>query len=308
MRLFCLPGALLSLISLLTLIAGCADSYRNSTPIGADAAPHADADADAGVAGCASGAALDSVRGAVLGEGGKVFPHASAQLCLWLPDTRALCLQPVATDAAGGFAVQVPESLRCIERAALRVASSDAPVASLYCPIASPTASQLSLAPFVLGALPPATTLPAEGNPDTPRKVVFDDGLELIVTPSLLLADIGSYARLGGRRVALGGAPPCFLPPTVHLEGLYAFSVEGDIDGAFPVRIPNITLLPPGTIVDLYVLGGLGSTLRDGLLRDEGELRRFGQAHVSANGSFIEGGEAAAGLPCLTWLAYSVAH
>jgi hypothetical protein len=296
--------AALSLALLLVCCQGCAGGASPSPPGDPGVAGAAGA---AGSVSCAEGGWVSSVQGVVSGEDGSALPGGSAQLCLWLPDERALCLQPTAAGSAGEFAVQVPESLRCVARAALRLASSSAAIPALYCPIRPSSAPALVLPTFTLGEVPPATVLPAEGDADTARTVVFDDGLELAVVPSRLLADDGAYSRLGGRRQPPAGPRPCFLPPSVQLEGLYSFSVEADIDGAFPMRIPNATMLPAGTTVDLFVLGGLSCTLAGGEPLDEGELRRFGQATVSPDGAFIEGGDAATGLPCMTWFGYGVA-
>jgi len=56
---------------------------------------------------------------------------------------------------------------------------------------------------------------------------------------------------------------PCFARE-VGVSRVYGFYPEADVDGEFPLSIPNGDGLSPGTVVDMFVLGGLGTSLPNG--------------------------------------------
>lgn len=275
-------------LALALLLAGCADEpLAPSAPVTSD---------------CREGQRLSLVSGSLRAHSS--VGEASAQVCLRLVGGASLCLQPQRAGQGGDFAISVPEELGCVEHAAVRLWSSEPSLASIYCPLTAPS-PEISLSPAWLPSAPSAA-LPPIADEDTPHALLFDDGLSVTLAPSALRFERGSYETMGAKRLSDTAPAPCFVAPGQHLDGLYAFSVEADIEGPASVVIPNATGLPAGAKVALYVLGTQWCTLASGERIDEGELRRFGEARVSLDGERIEGGDAEGGLPCLGWLGYGV--
>jgi hypothetical protein len=82
---------------------------------------------------------------------------------------------------------------------------------------------------------------------------------------------------------------------------LYAFGPETDVAGdGFGVSLPNDLGLAGGATANLYILGGLSTTVGTESV-EEGEWHLYGQGTVSADGSRIIA-EGVNGLPYLSWL------
>ncbi len=265
-----------------------------------------DAELPAGVrpASCtAEHAYFSHVRGWVTAPGGAPIASAKAQFCVHTADRKFICLRPVDTNAQGVYTIELPEEVRCLERAAMRVLLPRTSRATIYCEL-DPTAGPVVRLrePAVLFGTPPATSLPPEGDPATARDVGFDDGLVLDVTPSLYYSGTGTYDRFAGRRVLTDAVGLCGEAST--FDGLYAFSPEGVMSApGWGLTIPNAGALAAGTVVDLQVLGGLDCRLLDGTSVPEATWASFGEGVVSPDGATIDSADGA-GLPCFTWLGY----
>ncbi|MFC1612150.1 hypothetical protein ACFL6C_14395, partial [Myxococcota bacterium] len=246
---------------------------------------------------------IRTVTGAVVDESGAPLVGAMAQLCVRKAVSEALvCVSPVATDASGSFVVAVPTTAQCMQHAVMRVLMPAADRAVAYCPVLLPTSvcSLVLAEPFILHATTPASTLPPPGDGTQELTVIFDDGLEIDVTPNRI--PFIDYDSLAARRLSPDAAGLCFLEDAGSLEAVYAFSPDGEATGTpFALRIPNATSLPAHTAVDLYVLGGLSYTLGNGSHVEEGDWVQYGTATVSSDGNTIEGD----GIPFLTWLGYA---
>lgn len=242
-----------------------------------------------------------AVQGDVETAEGAPVEGARPQLCARVAPAGALiCLAPPETDAAGAFTIVVPEEIRCLEEAAMRVLAPGQPFGTTYCPIdLGADGSVVDVAePYALVPVT-AATVPPRGDGRMERDVVFGGGVTLGIAPDGIAGD--GYEALAGGPASVDPAP-CFADG-VALDGAYVFAPEGTILGGAPVRIPNDDCLAPGTVVDLYVLGGLETELIDGTPVDEAELVTFGTATVSADGSEIVS-DLDVRLPYLSWLAW----
>ncbi|MSP74273.1 MAG: hypothetical protein EXR76_19245 [Myxococcales bacterium] len=247
------------------------------------------------------------VRGWVVASGGAPIADAKAQVCVHLASTGdLLCLRPGTSDAEGVFTVELPENARCITKVAMRVLLPESGRSTMYCPIdITGTVPVVRLTePFVLFGTVPVVGLPPEAPEADARVITFDDGLEVDFTPEAYYSGGGEYSQLSGRHVPAAARGLCFLGQSPVPDGLYALYPEGSVTGSdFAVRFPNSTALPPGTVVDLFVLGGLDCRLADGTSVPEAEWFRYGAGRVSADGLRVVS-DAGVGLPCLTWLGY----
>lgn len=243
------------------------------------------------------------VRGFVMAPGGAPIAGAKAQFCVHTADRQFVCLRPVDSGADGVYTVELPEAVRCVDRAAMRVLLPRTGRATVYCELDRTAGPVVKITePSVLFGTPLATTLPPEGDPAAARDVTFDDGLVLEVTPELYYSGTGSYDRLSGRRVPPDAVGLCGDAST--FDGLYAFYQEGVMSPpGWPLSIPNATGLTAGALVDLQVLGGLDCRLLDGTSVAEATWASFGDGVVSPDGATIESADGV-GLPCFTWLGY----
>jgi len=281
---------------------------------GADAGAPPDAGSDSGTApdggrsdaGPPPGEAVpvDRVTGRVVDEAGAPVEGARTQLCVRVsPDSILACLDPPETDAAGGFAIEVPADARCMEEAAMRVLRPGEDYAPTYCEMdLAPARDGLVEVgePFVLYGVVPPTDLPPLGDGSAQRTVTFDGGLEVDVVPDRLDFAV-PYDGLGARRI---DDEPCFVAPDRPPLALWAFASEGPVEGdGFALRFPNAEGLAPGARVELLVLGGLDTRLPDGTLVPEADFAPFGTATVSPDGSFVESDDGG-GLPYFSWVGY----
>ncbi len=307
-------------ITLASLLVACDGGEDPDGGLGLDAGAGLDAgDDDAGEPGCDAGADpfacedltpdpscpaswVVGLTGTVQAADGTPIAGARTQACLRLhPDESLVCLPPPATDADGRFAIVVPESLRCLSRAVMRVLAPSQPFAATYCPIAFPSAVEPIHAiaePYVLHPVTAATAPPA-GDRAAPRDVSFDGDLVLRLAPDSLSLS-GDYDGLAGAAVD-PAATTCFARGE-SFDGAFVFSPESGIEGGAEVSFPNAGGLAPGAEVELFVLGGLETILADGSTLEEAELASLGVATVSGDGARVEGG--AARLPYLSWLVY----
>ncbi|MEM7677933.1 MAG: hypothetical protein AAF449_18195 [Myxococcota bacterium] len=262
-------------------------------------------------------ALITSVSGSVQDQNGDVLPTVTDgggvvmsgpgnQLCIEQADGPPLCLRPVQTTDVGAFSIPVPETDRCLTGAAMRVFSFYDQFATTYCEIdfgSSPPTDFTVPMPFTMYEVQPPTTLPALGDSTEARTVVFEGGIEVDVTPNRFFPITGQYDSLQSRLIQTADPVPCDAA-SQNFDGVVAFSPEGNIqntDGpgpGFPVRIPAGDL-PEGTMVDLFVQGGLDCRLEDDALVKEAQWVQFGTGTVDANG-MISGGV----MPCFNWLAW----
>lgn len=242
------------------------------------------------------------VLGWIVAPGGKPLPGAYAQVCIYAASGTYVCLNPSEADEEGVFEIDVPEFVRCVDSVAMRASLPNSPRAVVYCPFAPGDEPVTRLEdPLVLPFLPLAAELPAMSEEET-REVALPDGLRLEVSPSLLPYGCEDYARLGGRRIPTDAVGLCGEAP--QLDGLYAFRPEGTVfDPGFAFTLENASGLPAGARVELLVLGGLATSLRDGTAVPEGEWVVFGEGQVSEDGTTIVPDEGVT-LPFLTWLGY----
>lgn len=256
---------------------------------------------------CTGGETVTRLQGVVWDEADQPETDAKVQVCIRVAATGVLrCLSPEDTDAVGTFGVDVPDGLRCMESVALRVLVPGTPAATTYCvaDIAGRGPVVEVEAPLVVYATTPPSVLPDAGDTGTERTVVFEDGLELDIVPDRFfgpnLDAQEDYEALAARRLDDIPTEQCFMEGAPAFDGLYAFSPEGDVDGAsFPIRIPNATDLAPGASVSLFILGGLSTRLPDETTVPEAEWFEYGTGVVATGGDVIE-----AELPYFSWLAY----
>jgi hypothetical protein len=243
------------------------------------------------------------VEGRVEDPAGVGIPGARTQICVLPVGGSLLCLLPPTTDASGAFeAVVTDPAARCAERITMRVLLPASINATSYCELElTPTDAVVSLTdPLVVFGLERPACLPPEGDPTEPRTVTLADGLELV---GLRPEQIHDYDQLAAARHDLGGQCMLRRAPAGDFLGAYGLRPETDVDGGVGVRIPNATGLAAGASVDLYLLGGLASSLADGTAVEEGEWARFGTGTVSGDGRTIES-DPGTRLTVLNWIAY----
>jgi hypothetical protein len=214
-----------------------------------------------------------------------------------------LCLAPKQVGADGVYDQSIePDGIECVKRLAVRVASTEARRATVYCEAAEVGGGEFVAGNARLPRVAPALEVPPEGSLAAERTVRFE-GVEVRVVPERLLPEQGGYGELSGGSVQAEGL--CFAPPSLGLVGLYAFWPESDIAGGFGFRVENESGLTPGTRVVFRVLGGLYCSLTEGEVIPEGEFAVIGGGEVDAAGEYVVP-DAGVVLPCLSWLGYSV--
>lgn len=254
------------------------------------------------------GRLVQQVRGTIVDESGTPIEGAKAQVCIRGAGGGALvCLRPGDTDAQGGFDIGVPQINQCMDEMTLRSLVPSQPYATTYCHVpleGAQTTMDLTGSPFVLFGTTPPTTLPDRGDGTQTVTVVFADGLEVDVRPEALSGVASEYDRMSASRVDPTSDGLCFLSVDNVPDRLYAFLPEVDIlNDAFDVRIPNDDGLAAGTEVELWVLGGLATTIQGGGSVREAEWEPYGTGTVDADGAFIA---APAGFHTFNWFGYRV--
>lgn len=251
-----------------------------------------------------TGAWTVGVEGRVETPTGEGIAGARTQICVVPVGGELLCLVPPTTDASGAFEAAVTEpSARCVERMTMRVLLPGSINATSYCELElAPSDGVLTLAdPIVIFPVERPACLPPEGDETEPRTITLADGLELV---DLRPEQIRDYDELAAGRHDPSGHCLLARAPAGGFLGAYGFRPEVDVlGGGVAVRIPNATGLAPGTTVELWVLGGLATSLADGTHVEEGEWARIGAGTVSADGARVES-DPGARLTALTWIAY----
>ncbi len=246
---------------------------------------------------------VETALGTVVDTTGAPVSGAKVQLCAQVVDVGLVCLPPADTDASGRFVKDVGPENRCMERLAVRVIVPESTYGTTYCPVSLSSASgTLEIRePMVLVPLEAPRALPPLGDESAARPVTLAGDLVMDVTPAWLW---GEYDELRAAPVDARFAT-CFVEPEDEVLGLFAFAPEGTTGAGFDLRFPERTGLPDGSIVELMVLGGLGTELADGTLVDEAELAVFGRGTVVGGQVRSDPGSE---LPYLSWLAYREAR
>jgi hypothetical protein len=265
---------------------------------------------------CPCGEVIDSVTGFVQDASGAAIAGAKAQICTRSArDLSSVCLTPVDTAADGSFSVNVPSDNNCLYAGVLRALAPNKNYSTAYCTYdtqgLAPTDGVLDLSanPAVLYPTTLSPTAPAgDYDWDAPQTVTWDDGLELDITAALLF----------NGAVGIGNISSTYIEGTDHLcngsqiagsPGVWAFSPEGDgFEIRFPARIPDKLGLADGTVVNLYIQGGIGHTIQDGEEKTECEEGTW--THFAC--ATVEGGvitlDETNGVPSIGWLTYAPAE
>ncbi len=305
------PNLLLCALLSFALVSSCGSDDDNTSGIPADlgaaGTPDATAAQESGSTGggpvlCDGGQRVELVKGRAVTESGVPASGVFGQACLRLaPKGKLLCVEPKKGDEQGRFEIQIPAGSTCVQKVTMRVLVPGGDFGASYCNMPLPLEGKTAevAEPYILYATRRATDLPPVGEQKDERSVRFEDGLELDVTPYNFFASGESYEGLAARYLE-ASKPGLCLPEEEGLDGVYAFSPEGDVlDKPFAMRAPNHPSYAEGAKVDLLLLGGLGCTLADGAELEEDEWRSFGTATVT--GGLIASDEGS-GLPCLNWL------
>ena len=184
-------------------------------------------------------------------------------------------------------------------RLAIRAVRTERPSSTAFCRVPmSPERGVLDVAERIpLHPVEVPTDLPPMGDPSSVRTVRFASGLELDVVPERLdWPDSYSYLRAG--RVAPSGAP-CFVddaPSDLHT--LWAIGPELAASPGIVARIPADGLAD-GTLVELWIVGGIFTELSDGRMIEEGAFEPYGTATVRDGFIVVDAGSA---LPYLSWV------
>lgn len=254
---------------------------------------------------CPAGAEwIARVEGRIVDGQGQASVGAKAQLCIrTVPGNQLLCLRPIDSTADGTFAVTVPQTAKCMDKATMRFLRVLEDTAASYCHIDISGGAFTAVLDDDLRIYSTmrATVIPPEGTATMVRTVEFADGLELDIIPDEYFPGSGVYGDLAATPVQLAADDECGLAGEAQFDGVYALSPEGDINGRAVVRMPNTQQLPANSSVAVYVLGGLGCTLDDPEMIPEGGWTRIENGTVSADGTTVV---VSPGIPCISWVAY----
>lgn len=251
---------------------------------------------------------LELATGTTVDDSGTPIEGAKAQLCVHIgsPEGNLICLRPEDTDENGTFSITTPNSTRCVSNGSMRVFKPGAPLATTYCPIdlANESGTLTLEEPVVLFATEAVESLPPYGDADDAREIVFPGGVEIAeFVPSQLGFEFTeeAYNNLGAIRVEPGTDGLCFVDGDI--DGLIAFTVEANLERSTGFRLANVDAYDAGATVELFVLGGLQTTVDGGEHVPETEFRQYGEGTVSDDGMWIVGQ-----LPAFTWLGYRLAE
>lgn len=247
-----------------------------------------------------------AVRGRVVDEAGTPLAGALAMPCLLLGGTdRRVCLRPTPSDADGVVTMIFPEESRCVDEVALRVLVPESSRAVGYCAVhevggheAGEEGVLVPERPLVLLDTSAPQEKPPLGDEAATREVRFD-GLTLHAIPRAIGAE--SYDALRARVASGALATDTCLGDGTPMDLLVAFAPEAPVDDASGLSASiEARGFSPGERVELFVLGGLATTLPSGELVPEATWHRFGSATVSPDGRVAT--PAGAGVPHLGWL------
>ena len=252
---------------------------------------------------------VEEARGSVIDDSGAPVEAAKAQLCVHIgaPDGNLICLRPEDTAEDGTFAIITPNSTRCVSNGSMRVFKPSSTLATTYCPIdtASDEEGILEIADsVVLFETDPVADLPAYGDPLAARAITFPVGLTIEeFVPDQLGFEFteDAYGNLGAIRVAPETPGTCFVDGPI--DGLIAFTVEANLERSIAFTLDNVDGYDAGASIDLFVLGGLQTTVDGGEHVAETDWMHYGQGTVSGDGATIAGR-----IPAFTWLGYRLAE
>ena len=251
---------------------------------------------------------VEEVRGSVVDNSGAPVEAAKAQLCVHIgaPDGNLICLRPEDTDAGGNYIIPTASSTRCISNGSMRVFKPGSALATTYCHIdlANDDGILNVDEAVVLFETEPVADLPPYGERTDARAIAFPGGLSIEeFVPDQLGFEFNedAYNNLGALRVAPGTEGLCFVDGDI--DGLIAFSVEANVERSIEFTLENVDGYEGGASIDLFVLGGLATTVDGGDSVSETEWRHYGQGTVSDDGTVISGR-----IPAFTWLGYRLAE
>lgn len=251
---------------------------------------------------------VEEVRGSVVDNSGAPVEAAKAQLCVHIgaPDGNLICLRPQDTDADGNYVIPTADSTRCVSNGSMRVFKPASTLATTYCHIdlANDDGVLTVPEPVVIFETEPVADLPAYGERTAARSITFPGGLTIgEFVPDQLGFEFteDAYGNLGALRVAPDTEGLCFVDG--EIDGLIAFTVEANVERSVEFTLDNVDGFDAGASVDLFVLGGLQTTVDSGDQVPETEWRQYGQGTVSDDGTVITGR-----LPAFTWLGYRLAE
>ncbi|MEE2755271.1 MAG: hypothetical protein VYA30_01365 [Myxococcota bacterium] len=261
-------------------------------------------DPDPGPAAGCNGTSVSVIRGWIVDRIGRPISGAKAQLCVVSDGGTTQCLPPEDSGEDGVFNLSIAQGDQCLTKAAFRVIKPGSGRAPMYCnaplDMAADSTRIIMETPYVLYAGLPPADLPELGDEMMSRRITFQNGVQLDLTPFDL---VSPYEELGMRTVGVDERGLCFLEGQTPPARLYAFTPDSTIYGEATVRFPNETELAPNSKVDISILGGLGCE-RNGEHVAEGAWESVGTGTVSEDGMHIESDEGTV-LTCLTWVGYT---
>ena len=163
--------------------------------------------------------------------------------------------------------------------------------------------------PFVLRAMPEAGVLvPMEV--DVPVELA-GDGLSVTVSPDDWLGGVWEDTTVRIMAYPLDLQTPCFIHGDNMPDGLYAMTPDWlgfQVPGGLEVKFDNTAGLAPGDQVDLFVVGGLDTSIKpldgsDHILVGTGAEYPLGTGTVNEDGSKIVS-DPGAGMPGLGWIGW----
>ena len=248
------------------------------------------------------------VTGRVTDTAGTGLAGARTQLCVTTPSAY-LCLTPPTTNESGEFDIGLGDvGSRCVVRAVMRTTLYTDRFASAYCDVdPMPVDGVHALAnPVVMHRVEPPTCLPGGDDlmDSEARTIAFADGLEIDLAPEQI-ANPDYYFELGAVQADLTGSCMLNHAPEGGFEATWGLRPDVNVDGGVAVRFPNVTSLAAGTQVDLYVMGGLSTSLGEEMPVEEGHWAKYGTGTVNAEGTHIVSDEGSL-LPTLNWVGYRV--
>ncbi len=251
------------------------------------------------------------LSGRIVRDGAPV-PGGVIQVCSVRSEEDILCLIPKLADASGEFSLTLAldgNGGRCNDRLKLRAYDVNTPGASTFYSMLESDDIEVALGDLPLNEGEAPSLHPKLCDEGDSRSVDFDSGLGLDIIPANVEFLTGAldkclgYSGLSAREVSPAMQNGLFYYDDISPDTLWAFSPEIDVlSDSIPIHFPNTINAGGSDVVEVYVYGGVKTTLSDNTLMDQGKWAMVGEASLNEDGLI----DLPEGLPSLSWVALKI--